>query len=449
MAPVVTSYHPHEPLYWDEENLGLEINRIFDICHSCRLCFNLCPSFPALFDFVDSHEDEVAGMTAPEKREVIDLCYNCKICYLKCPYVPPHDFLLDFPQLVLRARAQRVKKEGVPFRDRLLARSEMMGTLGSLTAPLANWSLTFKPQRELMHHLVGIHRNKLLPRFHTQTFDRWWRKHVTRRLPLPQGTAVGQETPKVALFTTCSVNYNAPQIGTAAVQVLEHNDVQVAVPHQRCCGMPFIDQGDVESAQALARENVASLLPLVRAGHKVVVLNPTCSLMMKQEYPRLLHTEEAAEVAKATQDVAEYLMNRKAVGGLKTDFGVPKEKREVTYHQPCHLQMQNIGYKSRDLLQLLPKTRVKLVTHCSGHDGTWAMKKEFFEKSLEAGKKLFAEVRATPEGQPVCSDCALASVQIEQGTGRTSCHPIEMVWDAYQDGAKNPPVPVGEGKREP
>ncbi len=420
------------PDFWNREALETELRRVFDICHGCRRCFNLCPSFNVLFEVIDAKGEDVANLTRADFTRIVDLCYQCKLCFNHCPYTPPHRWDIDFPRLMLRAKAVAAKERGVTRQDRFLGRTEELGRWGSRGAPLVNAIMRVRPFRVLMEKVVGIHRDRNLPAYHRETFLEWFRAYERRR----RGARIGDRAPhaqgdpdgRVALFYTCYVNVHDPDVGRAAVRVLEHNGVDVVVPEQRCCGMPFLDGGDIESALAHARENVRTLIEWVRAGYDVVIPGPTCSYMVKQEYPVLLDGEEARHVAQRSFDLCEYLMKRHSEGRLNTAFRTIPQR--IAYHLPCHLRAQNIGYKSRDLLHLIPGTQVHVIERCAGIDGTWGLKREYYPLSLQVARKLFQEVE---QERPdlVVSDCPLASLQIVHGTGKRPVHPIQVVARAY------------------
>jgi len=408
------------PEYLDPGAVEQELRRVFDICHGCRRCLPLCPSFPDLFKRIDtSSSEDVDGLKEADMRSVVDLCYQCKLCYNHCPYHPPHRWMVDFPRLMLRARAARVEQEGLPLQDRILGMSDTIGKIGSATAPLSNIANRTRINRVLMEKLLGIHRDRNLPRYHRQRFSKWFRR---RR------AATGSD--KVALFATCSVEYNEPDIGKACVQVLERNNVAVSLPDQKCCGMPWLDGGDLDSALELARGNVASLAREVHAGADLVVPGPTCSYMLKQEYPQLLDSDDARAVAARTYDISEYLMKRHKDGKLDTRFA--KGPGKVAYHLPCHLKAQNIGFKSRDLLGLIPGTQVEMADRCSGVDGTWGFKTQYFDLSLKVAEPLLVQIKSA-RADVVASDCPLACLQIEKGGGGVPRHPVQIVRDAYGD----------------
>ena len=417
------SYSPQESHYFDPEQLQVELTRGYDICHGCRLCFNLCPSFPALFRYTDANDGDVTKLSQAESDTVVDLCFQCKICYVKCPYTPDdkHDFQLDFPGLMQRAKAVRVKQKGLGLRERLLGNPDLLGKMAGLTPALANLANRILPMRLVLEKVLGIHRHKLLPEFHGRSFMAWFRRGAN-------GLPVNGDNGKVLYYPTCFVNYNSPEIGEAAVAVFSKNGLAVSCEYDTCCGMPALDSGDIATAQKQARANVEKLLPFARSDHAVLVNNPTCSMMMRKEYPKLLGTPEANELAKAVRDPMEYLHELRKEGRLNEDF--KSTPGRINYHVPCHLRAQNIGYRSRDVMRRIGGTEIDLVTECCGHDGTWAMKQEFFDLSLEAGKKAFEGMRAREA--TLSTDCPLAAIQFKQALNTKPLHPLQILARAYR-----------------
>lgn len=440
------TYNPNLPLYWDEGALQKELDRSFELCHSCRMCFKYCHSFPTLFAAVDRYGD-VRALPAAVARQVVDECCQCKLCYTQCPYTDKegHEFRLDFPRLLQRAKAVWRRREGIPWRDRLLADPDRLGRVGCRTAALTNWANRVRPARVVMEAVGGIHRDKLLPSFARTTFAERFRALTRGAEETPDGEH------KVVLFATCFVTYNNPDIGEAALEVLRHNRCRVACPEVNCCGMPALDAGDVALAQAKARRNVRALLPWVRKGYRIAVVNPTCSLMMREEYPLLLDdpadpelAAAAGEVARAVRDLSEYLWELKQAGQFAEDFK-SSPGGAVAYHAPCHLRMQNIGFRGRDLLRRIPAVKPRVVTECCGHDGTWAMKKEYFPLSLRQGEKAFDGMREA-QAEVWASDCPLAALQFRQACGVDVLHPIQVLARAYRrDGFPTPLHAPGEG----
>ncbi len=442
------TYNPNEPLYWDEAALAKELARSFELCHSCRMCFKYCQSFPTLFAAVDRY-GSVPALPAEIARQVVDECFQCKLCYTQCPYTDTegHEFRLDFPRLLQRAKAVWRRREGIPLRDRLLADPDRLGRLGCRTAGLANRANRAPLLRRAMEVVAGIHRDKLLPSFARRPF-------LPQRAGAPAPAAAGDDVPKVVLFATCFVTYNDPEVGEAALEVLEHNGCRVACPEVVCCGMPALDAGDLPRAQAKARRNVAALEPWVAQGHRVAVINPTCALAMREEYPVLLddpadpRTAAAARrVAGAVRELGEYLWELRQAGTFKEDFQSTPDG-VVAYHAPCHLRKQNIGFRGRDLLRRIPGVVPRLVSECCGHDGTWAMKREYFPLAMQQGEKAFTQMRET--GAAVwASDCPLAALQFRQACGVRVLHPVQILARAYRSDGFPTPVPAPEPHAAP
>jgi glycerol-3-phosphate dehydrogenase subunit C len=421
---MATAFNFNAPDFYSPESYAKETARIFDICNGCRLCFNLCPSFDVLFKRIDELDGEMDKLTDGDTSKVVDLCYDCKLCYPKCPYTPPHHFMLDFPRHMLRGKAIKAKEHGIPLRDKMLSQTDLLGTVSTKVAPVVNWTMESKPFRALMEKTIGIHRERNLPKYSSRTFTSWYKKHKMHETRIEQSG--NHEQPKVVFFHTCSVNYNDVDTGKAAIQVLEKNGVHIEVPPQKCCGMPYLDGGDINSAKKHAAYNLGQLVNYVKKGYDVVSPGPSCSYLMKQEYPMLSDDPDAKLVASHTYDMMEYLAKLNKEGKLSTDFNKPQGN--ITYHLPCHLKAQNIGFKSRDVLELVPNTKVEVVAKCSGHDGTWSLKKEYFKMSLEVGKPLFEKFH---ESDASATDCPLAKLQIEKGSGAKPRHPIQVLRDAY------------------
>ncbi len=402
-----------------------ETLRVFQVCDGCRRCFNLCPSFNTLFDRIDAQESELGKLAPGDFEQVAEECYYCKLCYNHCPYTPPHQYELDFPRLMIGWKKLIAQERPVRWRDRLLVRTDWIGRLGTRAAPLANWANATRWVRGLMHRLLGIHRDRQVVTFQAETFPRWLERRQAER----GRRGAGGETPaaRAALFSSCLVDYHASEVGRATVAVLEKNGVEVVRPEQECCGMPFFDTGDIPSILKKARANLSALKPWVDKGYDVIVPVPSCSLMLKREYPHLQPTEDAKLVASHTFDVCEYLMKLKKEGKLDTAF--PHRPGTIAYQIPCHLRDQNIGFKSKELMELTG-ARVEVIERCSGHDGTWGVKAEFFDLSMKIAGKAVREIEAV-QADLVVTDCPLSGIQLAQAGGRATLHPIEVVKRAY------------------
>ena len=419
------------PDFYSEAKLNHELERVFDICHGCRRCLSLCTAFPTLFDLVDeSPTMEVDGVAKSDYWKVVDECYLCDLCYMtKCPYVPPHPWNLDFPHTMLRAKAIKFKEGGASFRDKMLSSTVPMGKLASIPVVVqaVNASLKNKPIRKMIGSVLGIHPDRELPEYHSDHF----RSNAKPRSDFP--VKAGERTPgKVAIYATCYVNYNEPGIGHDLLKLLAHNEIPtILVEKETCCGMPKLELGDLEAVEKLKETNIPHLAKLARDGYAILTPVPSCTLMYKQELPLMFPDDADVQAVKeAMWDPFEYLMERNADGLLNKDFTEPLGK--VAYHVPCHQRVQNIGNKTRDALQLTG-AKVTLVERCSGHDGTWGVKNEFFDKSMKIGKPVFRQM-AEPQADYVSSDCAIAARHIMQGMGESTAqkqHPITLLRIAY------------------
>ena len=410
----------------DRAQLEKDTLRVYEICDGCRRCFNLCPSFNTLLGRIDAYEGAVDKLSQADHHRVVDECYYCKLCFNHCPYTPPHQYELDFPRLMVVWKKHLAAERGVSWRDRLLIQTDLLGRINSWFAPLANWALGQRWLRKLMQAVLGVHQHRQVLAYQRETFTRWWQQR-----PGQLKSTGGAR--KVALFASCLVNYQATDVGKATVQVLEKNGVQIVMPEQRCCGMPSFDIGDTQAIAAAARANIDSFLPWIKQGYDVVVPVPSCSLMLKREYPSLLPGTDAAKLAERTFDVCEYVMQLKKEGTLAADFR--HKPGLVAYQVPCHLRDQNIGFKSMELMECAG-AQVKVIERCSGHDGAWSAKTEFFPLSIKIAEKAVRAIEQQP-ADVVASDCPLAGLQLDQAGaaahtgGIPTRHPIQIVRDAY------------------
>jgi glycerol-3-phosphate dehydrogenase subunit C len=431
--------HPIEwrsPEFYDEEALHEEQERIFNICHGCRRCVSLCGAFPTLFDLVDNSATmEIDGVAKEDYWKVVDQCYLCDICYMtKCPYVPPHPWNVDFPHVMLRAKAVKFGKGGYTLRDRVLTSTDAVGRLATIPVVVkaVNTANASPPMRAMMEKVLGVAKNAWLPPY----AERRFRDAVPPSLAWP--VRDGERTPgKVAIFATCYVNYNEPGIGHDLLKLLNHVQVPYTlVASEACCGMPKLELGDLASVEALKDVNIPVLAPLARAGYAIVTAVPSCTLMYKQELPLLFPGDaDVKAVADAMFDPFEYFVARERDGLLDRSF--KRGLGKVSYHIPCHSRVQNVGQKTREALEWIPDTSVNTVERCSGHDGTWGVKREFFEDAMKIGKPVF---RRMEEVEPdfISSDCPIAARRIEEGivqggSGRRArkAHPLTLLRMAY------------------
>ncbi len=422
--------------WYDEAKLDEELRRVFDVCHGCRLCFNLCDSFPRLFDLIDeSDSGELDTVDSAGFKAVADACTLCDMCFMtKCPYVPPHEFNLDFPHLMLRYRAVEQRQGKRPKWEDRLTQTDRNGKLCSHIAPLANLgSATWNaPARAAMQAVTGVHKDAHLPKFHMRTLDRRtkgdWRPAVNEDAP-----AFGR---KAVIYATCFGNYNNPDIGVALRNILAHNGVETEVVYPGCCGMPQMEQGDLAAVAESAKTVAAELRPWIDKGYDVIGLVPSCSLMLKFEWPLIAGDDDNVKtLAQASFDAAEYVVDISKKEGVAD--GLQPLDGGVTLHIACHARAQNMGMKAAEMMRLVPETKIDVIQRCSGHGGSWGIMEENFPVALKVGKPV-ARDAIKQANRHVTSECPLAGAHILQtmdtldGTPpKTAPHPIELFAQAY------------------
>lgn len=419
--------------FYEHDALNAELERVFDICHGCRRCFSLCNAFPTLFDAVDESESmELDTVPKAVYWDVVDHCYLCDMCYMsKCPYVPPHEWNVDFPHLMLRAKAVRFRDEGARRRDKVLAATDRVGNIAGIPVVVqaVNAVNRSKTGRKVVEKVLGVHRDAPVPAYHSNTA----RKRLAHRHnETGQGADPGSSTTgKVLLYTTCYGNRNLPSIVEDLAAVLEHNGVPFAIADKEaCCGMPKLELGDLEAVERAKAANIPMLSAWVDRGFDIVTPIPSCTLMYKQELPLMFPDDEAViKVRDAMFDPFEYLMLRHRDGKLNTEF--KESLGDVAYQVPCHLRVQNIGLKTRDLLELVPDTGVKVIERCSGHDGTYGVKREFHDVARKIARPVVGRVKKS-EAQHFVSDCPMAAEQIARDLEDHSAqHPVRLLRKAY------------------
>jgi Fe-S oxidoreductase len=432
-APTRHALGWQEPQFYDAASLQMELERVFDICHGCRRCFNLCNSFPTLFDLIDeSKTGELDGVDKSSFGQVVDQCYLCDMCYMtKCPYVPPHPWNVDFPHLMLRAKAVKHRSGGTRWRDEVLSSTDVVGKLAGIpvVAETVNAVNRSSLGRKILDAALGVHPKAPVPPYRSDSL----RKQLGARVkPAAAAQPAGDTRGKVALFATCYANRNEPEIGLDLVSVFEHNGIEVIlVEMERCCGMPKLELGDLAAVAGLKAKNVPHMLAVIERGYDIVAPIPSCVLMFKQELPLMFPDDaDVAAVKERIFDPFEYLALRHKSGLLRTDFTHPLGK--IAYHVACHLRVQNIGLKTRDVLQLIPGTTVEPIERCSGHNGTYGVKREFRDISMKIGKPVIQRVQASG-ADFYASDCPMAGHQIESGldNGPPPTHPLTLLRMAY------------------
>jgi len=428
--------HPlgwEDPYFYQEEALLEELERVFDICHGCRRCVSLCDAYPTLFDLVDNSSTmEVDGVAKEDYWKVVDQCFMCDLCYqTKCPYVPPHEWNVDFPHLMLRAKAQQFKKGERKLSHKLLSNTKIQGKVGSLpvVSGLINAANGNATLRKVMEKTLDLDHRAHLPEFHSDTL----RRRDKGRTPVSSSPlAAGPTRGKAALFATCYCNVNTPDIGQDLIKVFEHNGIPVRLTdREECCGMPKFEQGDLESVDKYRRTNIPQLVQLIDQGWDIVAAIPSCVLMFKQELPLMYpQDDDIRKVKEHIFDPFEYLMHRHKAGLLNSEFR--QELGKIAWHVPCHQRVQNIGPKTRDVLALVPGTEIDVIERCSGHDGTYGVRAGTYEKSQKIARATISRAKKS-EADYLVSDCPMAATQIADGLqlkhGETN--PLTLLRKAY------------------
>ncbi|MDE2358786.1 MAG: Fe-S oxidoreductase [Betaproteobacteria bacterium] len=430
--------HPldwRNPGFFDEAALFKEMERVFEICHGCRRCISLCGAFPTLFDLVDeSKTTEVDGVAKADYWKVVDQCYLCDVCYMtKCPYGPPHPWNVDFPHLMLRAKAYKFRNAPVRARDRMLSSTDAVGKLATIPVVVhaVNRANRTPVVRRMMERTLGVAADAWLPTYAGKPFPK------SARQSLHWPVRDGERTPgKVAVFSTCYINYNEPGIGHDLLKLLDHFRVTyLTIAGEACCGMPKLELGDLDGVERLKDINIPLLAPLAREGYAIVSPVPSCTLMFKQELPLIFPDDEDVEVVRdAMFDPFEYFVLRDKDGLIEREFKNPLGK--VSYHIPCHSRVQNVGQKTREVLEWVPGTTVNTVERCAGHDGTFGVKREFYASSMKIGKPVFQRM-AEPEPEYISSDCPIAGRRIAQGITQSGApeprkaHPLTLLRIAF------------------
>ena len=433
-APIRHPVNFDHPDFLDPKKLDDEMRRVFDICHGCRRCFNLCDSFPKLFDMIDESKDEdVESLKSEQFKPVVDACTLCDMCFMtKCPYVPPHDFNLDFPHLMLRYRTAQRKNNELPKMPYQLAHLDRNGKIGVLLSRVINWITNIKNSffRKLMEAITQIDRRVRLPKYNSETFTNYFENNL-KKINLERPT-----DRKVVIYSTCFVNFNKKNTGVAALKVLKKNGVEVEHAYPGCCGMPFLEQADLPKVVEQAKEVSSELLKWIDKGYEVVTLTASCGLMLKFEWPLLLPTNEnIKKLSKHVFDIDEYIVDIANNEGLAP--GLTEIDGGVTVHNACHARAQNMGIKARDMLKKIPNIKLDVVERCAGHGGTFGVMKDTHDLAIKVGRPTARQID-NKKNKYMASDCPLAGKHLNQLSKDTeirhdeALHPIEIMAKAYK-----------------
>ena len=434
-APIRHPINFEHPDFLDPKKLDDEMRRVFDICHGCRRCFNLCDSFPKLFDMIDESKDEdVESLSSDKFAPVVDACTLCDMCFMtKCPYVPPHDFNLDFPHLMLRYRTLQKKQGKLPLAPRQLAEIDRNSKFGIMFSKIINWVSNIKNKffRKILEVVFGIDLRVQLPKYNSETFSTFFKKNNNKI-----NYDVRNDERKVLIYSTCFVNFNKKNTGVAALKVLKKNGVEVQEAYPGCCGMPFLEQADLPKVVEQAKKVSKDLLQWIDKGYKVVTLTASCGLMLKFEWPLLLPNDEnIKKLSSNTIDIDEYIVDIANNEGLAE--GLQEIDGGVTVHHACHARAQNMGIKARDMLKLIPNLKIDVVERCAGHGGTFGVMKNTHDLAVKVGKPTTRQI-INKKNKYMASDCPLAGKHLKQLESDTNIsndealHPIELVAKSYK-----------------
>ena len=430
--------HPvdfNHPDFLDLKKLDQEMRRVFDICHGCRRCFNLCDSFPKLFDMIDESKNEnVESLSSDQFAPVVDACTLCDMCFMtKCPYVPPHEFNLDFPHLMLRYRVLQKKQNKLSVIPAQLAEMDRNAKIGVLFSGFINWIVNIKSKflRKILELVAGIDKRARLPSYNSETFTNFYKKN---------NSSISLESPnkdrKVVIYSTCFVNFNKKDTGVAALKVLKKNGVEVKEAYPGCCGMPFLEQANLPKVAVQAKKVSKDLLKWVDKGYRVITLTASCGLMLKFEWPLLLPKNEGViRLSKNISDIDEYIVDISNKEGLAK--GLKEIDGGVTVHHACHARAQNMGNKARDMLNLIPNIKIDVVERCAGHGGTFGVMKTTHNLALKVGRPTARQIK-NKNNKYMASDCPLAGKHLKQLQQDTkishdeALHPIELMAKAYR-----------------
>ena len=434
-APIRHPIDFNHPDFLDEKKLDEEMRRVFDICHGCRRCFNLCESFPKLFEMIDESKDEnVESLSSNQFEPVVDSCTLCDMCFMtKCPYVPPHEFNLDFPHLMLRYRTLQKKQNKLSSISKQLAHIDRNAKIGITLSWIINWILNIKNKffRKILELIIGIEKSVKLPAYNSETFSNYFKKNNNSI-----NLEFSSKKRKVVIYSTCFVNFNKKDTGVAALKVLKKNGVEVKEAYPGCCGMPFFEQADLPKVVDQAKKVSKELLKWVDDGYQVITLTASCGLMLKFEWPLLLPNDEnIKKLSKNVSDIDEYIVD------ISNNEGIAKGLKEidggVTLHHACHARAQNMGIKAREMLKLIPNIKIDVVERCAGHGGTFGVMKETHNLALKVGRPTARQIKKK-NNKYMASDCPLAAKHLKQLESDTNIksdealHPIELLAKAYR-----------------
>ena len=444
-APTRHNIEWKEKEFYDKNSIDDELSRVFEACHGCRRCVSLCQAFPTLFDLIDESENfDLESVDKKDYSKVVDECYLCDLCYqTKCTYVPPHEWAIDFPHLMLRAKAEKFKNKEqkksklIQIRNNLLSSTDKLFSLFSkpVIANITNYLFSKKAIRIILENILKIHRNADIPKMNPVNLKSRFKKINLKAINEADIMQTKKTRGKVKLFATCYCSNSTPEIAEDLIKVFNHNNIKIEIFNQEnCCGMPKLELGDLESVENLKNKNIPNLARAVREGFDIVSPVPSCVLMFKQELPLLFPNDEDVKlVQKSIFDPFEYLNLRDEEGLFNNDF--KESKGKIAYQTACHQRVQNFGPKTKTILSKIPDSEITMIERCSGHDGTYAIKLESFENSLKIKRPVVSRIKKD-DYKVFTSDCPMAAKHIgndlDKNNIEVELHPISILKSAYK-----------------
>ncbi|MFN8466819.1 MAG: anaerobic glycerol-3-phosphate dehydrogenase subunit C [Caldilineaceae bacterium] len=401
------------------------VDHSLDECIKCNICTSYCPvsavtdRFPGP-KYVGPQAQRFRENGQPQSPDAsVDYCSGCRVCNEVCPTG------VKIAEINARARAEIVAKRGMPLRNRMLGRNELLGRLGSIAPSLANFALHNSFSRLMADKVMKIAQDAPLPTWSTTgTFKDWFRATHSQRL---------RSEKKVVYFHGCATMYYEPFIGMAAVLVMEHQGYEVIVPYQNCCGLPLLSNGEFKAARGYHKNNVAYMGSYAHAGFPIIGTSTSCTLTLKEEAPELLDMddENTTELKLATWDIFEWLRELAVKGELATDFQ-PLDLK-IPYHAPCQLRAHRVGKPALEVMEMIPGLDLaESHARCCGIAGTYGYKTEKYQIAMDVGEELFRFVREQGDGvKYTACDSETCRWQLEHGTHLPSRHPIELLAASY------------------
>ncbi len=406
--------------------------RSIEMCNgvgACRktLTGTMCPSFIATREEEHSTRGRANALrsiisgaiphkdfTSERLYDVLDLCLGCKACKAECPSN------VDMAKIKYEVLAHYRNANGLPLRNRLFGEIGSLAVFGSMFAPFSNWATNNPLSKWMAEKILGVDRRRDMPTFVHQTFEKWFRKRKSQ----------DTHNKKVVLFHDTFMNYSEPNIGKAAVHVLEAAGFQVIIPEKRCCGRPLISEGMLDRAIDNANYNIEQLHAYVEEGIPIVCCEPSCTSALNDDYVDLINTKKAKQVADSTYAYEDFILQLHHEGELPLTF--QDNHRKILLHGHCHQRALDGIQPVLQMLELPKSHSVTVIdSSCCGMAGSFGYDKTHYDISMNIGElRLFPSIRQQSENSTVAASGFSCRHQLQHGTGILPKHPIEVLSDA-------------------